>query len=105
MGKDIPRMTTQTLRVLGAFTTSQPDELSGAEIAKRTGLQSGTLYPILARLEDAEWLESKWEAGDPRELGRPRRRLYQLTGFGAKSARAAYREVSVMIGGLRWERP
>jgi PadR family transcriptional regulator, regulatory protein PadR len=105
MGKEIPRITTQTLRVLGAFTTSQPDELSGAEIAKRTGLQSGTLYPILARLEQAEWLESKWETGDPSELGRPRRRLYQLTGFGAKSARAAYREVSEMIGAPAWQHP
>jgi PadR family transcriptional regulator, regulatory protein PadR len=105
MGKEIPRMTTQTLRVLGAFTTAQPDELSGAEIAKLTGLQSGTLYPILARLEQAEWLESKWEVGDPRELGRPRRRLYQITGLGAKNARSAYREVSEMIGGFVWERP
>jgi DNA-binding PadR family transcriptional regulator len=98
-------MTTQTLRVLGAFTTSQPEELSGAEIAKKTGLQSGTLYPILARLEEAEWLESKWEDGDPRELGRPRRRLYTMTGFGAKSARAAYREVSEMIGAPVWQHP
>jgi DNA-binding PadR family transcriptional regulator len=105
MGKEMPRMTTQTLRVLGAFTTSQPDELSGAEIAKRTGLQSGTLYPILFRLEQAEWLESKWEAGDPSELGRPRRRFYTMTGLGAKSARAAYREVSEMIGGPVWQHP
>jgi DNA-binding PadR family transcriptional regulator len=105
MGKEIPRMTTQTLRVLGAFTASQPDELSGAEIARRTGLQSGTLYPILARLEQAEWLESKWEEGDAHELGRPRRRLYQFTGFGARSARAAYMEVSEMIGSPIWQNP
>jgi len=105
MGKEIPRITTQTLRVLGAFTTAEPDELSGAEIAKRTGLQSGTLYPILARLEQAEWLESRWEAGNPKELGRPRRRLYQLTGFGARSAHAAYRELSQMIGGPAWQHP
>lgn len=103
MGNQIPRMTTQTLRVLGAFTACLPDELSGAEIAKRTKLQSGTLYPILARLEQAEWLESKWEDGDPRDLGRPRRRLYQMTGLGARSARAEFREVSEAIGGLTWE--
>jgi DNA-binding PadR family transcriptional regulator len=105
MGEEIPRMTTQTLRVLGAFTASEPGELSGAGIAKRTGLQSGTLYPILARLEHAGWLESKWEAADPRKLGRPRRRLYQLTGLGAKMARAAYREVTEMIGGPIWQHP
>jgi PadR family transcriptional regulator PadR len=105
MGNDIPRMTTQTLRVLAAFTASHPNELSGAEISKITRLQSGTLYPILSRLERAEWLESKWEEGDPSELGRPRRRLYQLTGFGAMSSRAAFREVSEMIGGLAWQQP
>lgn len=105
MGNELPRMTTQTLRLLGAFTASQGDELSGAAIARKTGLQSGTLYPILARLEQAEWLESRWEAGDPSELGRPRRRLYQLTGLGAKRARAAYREVTGMIGGVVWQHP
>ena len=101
----MPRMTTQTLRVLGAFTASQVEELSGAEITKKTGLLSGTLYPILARLEQAKWLESKWEDCDPREVGRPRRRLYQLTGLGAKSARAAYKDVLEMIGGPAWELP
>jgi PadR family transcriptional regulator PadR len=105
MGKEMPRVTTQTLRVLGAFTTSRDDELSGAMIAKKTGLQSGTLYPILARLEQAKWLESEWEVGDPRELGRPRRRLYRLTGFGAKNAESAFREVTKMIGGRAWQHP
>jgi len=105
MGKEFPRMTTQTLKVLVAFTTSQLDELSGAEIGKRTGLQSGTLYPILARLEKVKWLQSKWEQGDPSELGRPRRRLYQLTGLGVRSARSTYREISEMIGVPAWLHP
>jgi DNA-binding PadR family transcriptional regulator len=96
-------MTTETLQVLGVFTASQSDELSGAAITRKTGLKSGTIYPILARLEQAKWLESRWEAGDPSELGRPRRRLYLLTGLGAKSARAAYREVVEMIGGQAWQ--
>jgi DNA-binding PadR family transcriptional regulator len=103
MGKNDLRITTQTLRVLGAFTASHPEEFSGAEVARKTNLQSGTLYPILARLEQANWLDSRWEVGDPRELGRPRRRLYQLTGLGERNARAAYREVSEAIGGLTWE--
>ena len=103
MGNDSPRLTTQTLRVLGAFTASSLDELSGADIAKKTGLQSGTLYPILARLEESKWLVSEWEDIDPREIGRPRRRLYRLTGLGVKSARAAYKEVSKMIGGPAWQ--
>ena len=102
MGNDMPRVTTQMLRVLGAFADNRTEELSGAEIAKKTDLRSGTLYPILFRLEQTKWMQSRWEEGDPRELGRPRRRYYKLTDFGAKQARAACREVSVMIGGYAW---
>jgi DNA-binding PadR family transcriptional regulator len=96
-----PQMTTQTLGVLGALKASC--DLSGAEIARITNLKSGTLYPILFRLERANWLESRWEAGDPSQLGRPRRRLYQLTGLGERNARAAFKDASKMIGGLVWE--
>ena len=39
---------------------------------------SGTLYPLLARLEAAGWFTSEWEDVDPSEVGRPRRRLYKL---------------------------
>jgi PadR family transcriptional regulator, regulatory protein PadR len=100
MGTAKPRITTQTLRVLGAFTSSGIAELSGVEIAKKTNLRSGTLYPILFRLEQTGWFESKWEDADPSELGRPRRRFYRLTAVGEREAHAAYREVTAMIGGL-----
>lgn len=65
-------------------------------------MASGTLYPILLRLEAAGWLRSEWELGDPATLGRPRRRYYMLTGEGAKSAAAVAREVQASIGGLAW---
>ncbi|HET9179044.1 MAG TPA: helix-turn-helix transcriptional regulator [Terriglobia bacterium] len=85
--------------------SSLETQLSGADIARATKLQSGTLYPILLRLEQAKWLESRWEAGNPHDLGRPRRRYYRLTGLGARSARAAFRDVasSIGIGGLAWQ--
>lgn len=99
MGRIKPMITTQTLRALGAFTSNPSDELSGAEIAKKTSLRTGTLYPILFRLEHSQWLQSRWEDGDPRELGRPRRRFYRITALGEREALAAYRRVSAMIGG------
>ena len=95
-------MTAQTLKVLGTLMSSGTEELSGAEIARRVKLASGTLYPILFRLEQAKWLESRWEKDDPRELGRPRRRLYKVTGVGAKNARAAFKDVTSAIGELAW---
>jgi PadR family transcriptional regulator PadR len=84
--------------------TRNPDGLSGAEIGRSAKLQSGTLYPILLRLEQAGWLESRWEAESPQELGRPRRRFYQLTGIGARRAKSAFRDVTSTIGGLAWQK-
>lgn len=80
------RMSLQTLRVLEAFLENPSDELSGADVQKRGGLASGTLYPILLRLESAGWFVSRWETIDPARAGRPRRRLYRLTPSGLKRA-------------------
>lgn len=80
------RMSLQTLKVLEAFLENPTDQLSGAEVHERSGLASGTLYPILLRLEAAGWFVSRWESIDPSEAGRPRRRLYRLTSTGLKRA-------------------
>jgi PadR family transcriptional regulator len=80
------RMSLQTLRVLDAFLENPADELSGADVQKRSGLASGTLYPILLRLESAGWFVSRWENIDPSIAGRPRRRLYRLTASGLARA-------------------
>ncbi|MDE3169873.1 MAG: PadR family transcriptional regulator [Acidobacteriota bacterium] len=102
MGKLKMQVTTQTLRVLGALVSSA-DEISGADIARSTELASGTLYPILARLEKSKWIQSRWEEGDPHELGRPRRRLYKITALGARKARQAVNAVTVSFGRSAWE--
>lgn len=86
--------------VLNALMT-QPD-IAGADIARTTGLKTGTLYPILMRLEDAGWLKSAWEEGDPSTMGRPRRRLYMVTGVGAAHARSYHRERQAIFGRLAW---
>jgi len=79
-------MSFQTLKVLEAFLENPADDLSGADVHKRSGIASGTLYPILLRLESAGWFVSRWEAIDPSSAGRPRRRLYRLTRGGAARA-------------------
>ena len=80
------RMSLQTLKALEAFLNDPTDELSGADVQKRSGIASGTLYPILLRLESAGWFVSRWEAVDPASVGRPRRRLYRLTPTGLRRA-------------------
>jgi PadR family transcriptional regulator, regulatory protein PadR len=94
MGKTEPRLTQQTLKVLGALVSGHVRDLSGADIAKSTQLSSGTLYPILYRLEQAGWAKSKWEAGDPALLGRPRRRYYRVTAEGARRVNEVVRELT-----------
>ena len=83
--KDV-RMSLQTLRVLEAFLENPTQELAGADVQKRGRLASGTLYPILLRLESAGWFSSRWESIDPASEGRPRRRLYRLTPTGLARA-------------------
>jgi DNA-binding PadR family transcriptional regulator len=56
----------------------------GYDIARETGLASGTLYPILGRLADRGLLETEWEHDPPD--GRPRRHLYRLSAAGAAVA-------------------
>lgn len=85
MGRDV-RLSFQTLKVLEAFLENPGEELSGADVHKRSGIASGTLYPILLRLESAGWFVSRWETIDPVRAGRPRKRLYRLTRNGLARA-------------------
>jgi DNA-binding PadR family transcriptional regulator len=54
----------------------------------------GTLYKALGRLEEFGLLTSHWEEATAAE-GRPRRRLYELTGQGARAAEQALVEPAV----------
>ena len=62
---------------------------------EQTGSRSltghGTLYKALSRLEEFGLLTSRWEDAAAAE-GRPRRRLYELTGQGARVAEQALAE-------------
>jgi PadR family transcriptional regulator PadR len=77
----------QTLRVLSAMLENVDAEHYGLELSKAAGVPSGTIYPMLARLEREGWVSSRWEEIDPSAEGRPRKRLYTLTGRGAREAR------------------
>ena len=57
----------------------------GLEIIKLTGRPSGSVYPLLDRLERAGWVTSEWD--DDAERRGPRRRMYRLTAEGAVEAR------------------
>jgi len=52
----------QTLSVLASLVEVDPaDWRHGYQLAKETGLRSGTLYPILIRLAERGLVEACWE--------------------------------------------
>jgi DNA-binding PadR family transcriptional regulator len=62
----------------------------GFDIMDATALPSGTVYPILRRLEAEGCVRSEWEReGEARREQRPPRRYYELTSHGRRVAHDA----------------
>jgi PadR family transcriptional regulator, regulatory protein PadR len=101
-----PRMTLPTQLVLRALLADPAHEKYGLQICDDAGLPSGTIHPILARLEKLGWLESRWEdETTAHQEGRPRRRYYHLTTGGAELARTALARATTPVNGITALRP
>lgn len=72
----------------------------GFDIMEATGLPSGTVYPLLRRLEAGAFAAAEWEDEDAAQReGRPQRRYYAITDAGRELlARARQRFASVDAG-------
>jgi len=81
------RLTRATTRTLVAFLDAPGTWQYGYELMKVADLSSGTLYPLLARLTENGWLESRWEQSE--HPGKPPRQLYRLTATGRSEAHQA----------------
>jgi DNA-binding MarR family transcriptional regulator len=91
-----PRITSATGKVLlGVFLPDPSRQWYGLEIIKAAGIRSGTLYPVLGRLENLGWIEGEWEDIDPAVEGRRPRRYYTLTAAGLRAARQAQSAIAV----------
>ena len=74
------RLTYPTALVLQALLDGNHH---GFDVMYATGLASGTVYPILRRLDAEGCVRSRWEKdGEARKEQRPPRRYYELTGDG-----------------------
>ena len=80
-----PNRSNQTHRFLAAMLEDPLAWRYGYELLKKTGLQSGTLYPLLMRLSDQGLLEAEWR--EPEKTGKPPRHVYRLTPTGLVFAR------------------
>jgi PadR family transcriptional regulator len=85
------RLSRETVLVLEKFAERAAHWRYGYELSRETGLKSGTLYPILMRLEKHGLLEARWvPAGD----GVPPRHTYRLTPNGVELAGTRLREMA-----------
>jgi PadR family transcriptional regulator PadR len=94
------KITLQAQLVLHVLLQHPTRELYGVQISEAAGLATGTIHPILARLEGLGWLESRWEDIDPAKEGRPKRRYYRLSPDGAEQARQALANARTPLAGI-----
>jgi len=87
----VVKMTVPLERVLLAFLDDPTVPRYGYDLMKAAGLKSGTLYPMLSRLEDERLVTSAWET--PQQDGQRPRKYYRLTGEGIRVARLEIAQV------------
>ncbi|MER5253055.1 MULTISPECIES: helix-turn-helix transcriptional regulator [unclassified Streptomyces] len=90
----LTRPTLEVIKVLLASTSNDP--AWGLKICQEAELGSGTVYPILDRLERQGLVAGSVES-DPHP-GRPARRFYELTGAGRTWASSALAERAARYG-------
>lgn len=71
--------------ILALLAEGDRDWSHGYQLARSAGIKSGTLYPLLIRLESQGFLEAEWQ--QPAAPGRPARHAYRLTAEGMRLAR------------------
>jgi PadR family transcriptional regulator PadR len=87
-----PNASRQTHLLLAALLEQPRAWRHGYELAKETGLRSGTLYPLLMRLSDQGLLDARWQDSDL--PGKPPRHMYRPTAAGLALAREQRRSAT-----------
>ena len=98
-----PNISRQTRSVLAALLAQPQAWRYGYDLSRETGLKSGTLYPLLIRLNDQGLLEAEWR--QPLQPGRPPRHAYRLTDAGAALARERTAEGAFAAGPAALAKP
>jgi PadR family transcriptional regulator PadR len=89
------RFCTPTARLVRVFLAAPTAPRFGFELMTAAELPSVELYPLLAQLERARWVEGCWEPLDPLVGNRHPRRYYRLTANGFHAAQCAFATVGV----------
>jgi DNA-binding MarR family transcriptional regulator len=95
------RITGAFVRTVWFFADNAQQRYCGADVMRALRLPSGTVYPLLTRMVDSGWLTRELEEVDPKKVGRPAKRFYQLTPAGLKEARKL---INRQFPGLGWSK-
>lgn len=71
-------------RVLAALVRAGSSGRHGYDLCREAEIKSGTLYPLLIRLEAQGYLAADWQVSEA--PGRPPRHVYRLTAAGVRLA-------------------
>jgi DNA-binding PadR family transcriptional regulator len=94
-------MRAMSMTTLSVLTAIRDGVEYGFDILDTTGLESGTVYPILSRLENEGLVRSSWEdAAAAHASGRPARRYYTITPAGKTALERAMKHYVSLIPSL-----
>jgi PadR family transcriptional regulator PadR len=98
MSETVKPLSVSALAVLAAVSRSIR---YGFDIMDATGLPSGTVYPVLGRLERDGYVRSKWESqAIAQREKRPPRRYYEITASGSRVLAASLEHYRTLGGRL-----
>ena len=95
-----PRITSNMLRVLKVLLRNVNGENYAFDLSKTARVNVGTIYALLARLEQQQLVTSDLEGIDPAVAGRPQRRFYRLTGTGIRFAEKSLQQELQLYGAV-----
>jgi PadR family transcriptional regulator PadR len=99
MARKPRRLSDEAAATLRLFLDDPKREFFGLEIIRAAGIHSGSLYPILHRLDGQGLLTARWEPLDvATAAGRRPRRQYRLHPGGEQRAQALYDEWTAAQG-------
>ncbi|MFG1820624.1 PadR family transcriptional regulator [Kribbella sp. NPDC049174] len=98
------KITNALERVLRVLLDDPDARHWGYDLMKTAGLKSGTLYPLLSRLQDEGYVESRWEEPTGDRPG-PIRKYYVLTEDGQRFSRKVLATVSAGTAAVGPGRP
>lgn len=92
-----PRPTRNVLQVYHALLQGHTGKSYALELAKQARVSVGTIYAVMARLENSGLVTSQIEGITPALAGRPPRRYYTLTALGQDTARRELQEAGQVL--------